>query len=134
MSRYEDTEPAYGFGWVLFAGIMLMIVGSLNILFGVAAVSNSAIYVHGADYILSDLKTYGWIILVIGVIQFCAAFAIWAGTEWGRWVGIASAGLNAIAQLTFIAASPLVSLAVFAADILVVYALVAYGGHQLRGE
>jgi hypothetical protein len=103
MSRYEDREPAYGFGWVLYAGIMLMIVGSVNFLFGVAAVSNSAFYVHDAKFIFGDLKTYGWIILVIGAIQFCAAFAIWAGTEWGRWVGIASAGLF------------------------------AYGGHQLRG-
>jgi len=134
MSRYGDREPAYGFGWVLYAGIMLMIVGSLNFLFGVAAVSNSAFYVHDAKFIFSDLKTYGWIILIIGAIQFCAAFAIWAGTEWGRWVGIASAGLNAIAQLTFIAASPLLSLAIFTADIVVIYALVSYGGHQLRGD
>jgi hypothetical protein len=132
MSGYEDREPAYGFGWVLYAGIMLMIVGSVNFLFGVAAVSNSAFYVHDAKFIFGDLKTYGWIILVLGAIQFCAAFAIWAGTEWGRWVGIATAGLNAIAQLTFMAASPLISLAVFAADIVVIYALVAYGGHQLR--
>jgi hypothetical protein len=132
MSRYEDTEPAYGFGWVLFAGIMLMIVGSLNILFGVAAVSNSAIYVHDAKYILSDLKTYGWIILIIGVVQFCAAFAIWAGTEWGRWVGVASAALNAVAQMLFIPSAPLVSLAIFSADIVVIYALLAYGGHQVR--
>jgi uncharacterized membrane protein (DUF2068 family) len=134
MSGYEDREPAYGFGWVLYAGIMLMIVGSVNFLFGVAAVSNSAFYVHDANFIFSDLKTYGWIILVIGAIQFCAAFAIWAGTEWGRWVGVATAAVNAIAQLTFIAASPLLSLAVFSADILVIYALLAYGGQQLRGD
>jgi hypothetical protein len=133
MSRYEDREPAYGFGWVLYAGIMLMIVGSLNFLLGVAAVSNSAFYVHGAEYIVSDLKTYGWIILILGAIQFCAAFAIWAGTEWGRWVGVASAGLNAIAQMLFIPSSPLVSLTIFTADILVIYALLAYGGHQVRG-
>lgn len=132
MSRYQDREPAYGFGWVLYAGIMLMIVGSLNFLLGVAAVSNSAFYVHDANYMFSDLKTYGWILLVIGAIQFCAAFAIWAGTEWGRWVGVVSAGLNAIAQLLFIPSAPLVSLAVFSLDILVIYALLAYGGHQLR--
>jgi uncharacterized membrane protein (DUF2068 family) len=134
MSRYENSEPAHGFGWVLFAGIMLMIVGSLNVLLGVAAVSNSAFYVHDANYILSDLKTWGWILLVIGVVQFCAAFAIWAGTEWGRWIGVLSASLNAIAQLLFIPSAPLVSLAVFSLDILVLYALLAYGGHQLRGE
>jgi hypothetical protein len=62
------------------------------------------------------------------------AFAIWAGTEWGRWIGVLSASLNAIAQLLFIPSAPLVSLAVFSLDILVLYALLAYGGHQVRGE
>jgi hypothetical protein len=134
MSRYEETGPAYGFGWVLFAGIMLMIVGSMNILLGVAAVSNSAFYVHDADYILGSLNAHGWVVLVIGVIQFCAAFAIWAGTEWGRWVGVASAAVNSIAQLLFIPSSPLLSLALFSLDIVVIYGLLAYGGHQLRGD
>jgi uncharacterized membrane protein (DUF2068 family) len=125
-----DAEK--GVGWVLYAGIMLMLLGILNFIFGVAAVSNSKFYIQDAQYILSSLNTYGWILLVIGVIQFCVAFAIWAGTEWGRWLGVLAAGLNSIAQLLFIPAHPFIALAMFSLDILVIYGLVAYGGHQIR--
>jgi hypothetical protein len=128
----RDPEARHGYGWVLFAGIMLMVVGMLNFIYGIAAVSNSKFYARDVTYILSDLNTYGWILLIIGVIQFCLAFAIWAGTEWGRWLGVLSAGVNAIIQLLFIPSYPFASLAVFSIDILVIYGLVAYGGHRVR--
>jgi hypothetical protein len=128
----SDPEAGHGYGWVLFAGIMLMVVGMLNFIYGIAAVSNSKFYARDVTYILSDLNTYGWILLIIGVIQFCLAFAIWAGTEWGRWLGVLSAGVNAIIQLLFIPSYPFASLAVFSIDLLVIYGLVAYGGHRVR--
>jgi hypothetical protein len=121
-----------GYGWVVFAGIMLAIVGTLNFIYGLAAVSNSKFYARDVTYILSGLNTYGWILLVIGVIQICAAFAIWAGTEWGRWLGVLAAGVNAIVQLLFIPSYPFASLALFSLDILVIFGLVAYGGRQVR--
>jgi hypothetical protein len=130
---YSDPEAEHGYGWVLFAGIMLMVVGMLNFIYGIAAVSNSKFYARDVTYILSDLNTYGWVLLIIGAIQFCLAFAIWAGTEWGRWLGVLSAGVNAIVQLLFIPSYPFASLAVFSIDILVIYGLVAYGGHRIRG-
>jgi hypothetical protein len=129
---YSDPAAEHGYGWVLFAGIMLAVVGMLNFIYGIAAVSNSKFYARDVTYILSDLNTYGWILLVIGVIQFCLAFAIWAGTEWGRWLGVLSAGVNAIIQLLFLPSYPWASLAVFSIDILVIYGLVAYGGHRSR--
>jgi hypothetical protein len=130
---YGDPEAEHGYGWVLFAGIMLMVVGMLNFIYGIAAVSNSKFYARDATYILSDLNTYGWILLIVGAIQFCLAFAIWAGTEWGRWLGVLAAAVNAITQLLFIPSYPLASLALFTIDILVIYGLVAYGGHRIRG-
>jgi hypothetical protein len=130
---YGDPEASHRYGWVLFAGIMLMVVGMLNFIYGIAAVSNSKFYARDATYILSDLNTYGWILLIVGAIQFCLAFAIWAGTEWGRWLGVLAAAVNAITQLLFIPSYPLASLALFTIDILVIYGLVAYGGHRIRG-
>jgi hypothetical protein len=129
---YSDPDAQRGYGWVLFAGIMLLVVGMLNVIYGIAAVSNSKFYARDATYILSDLNTYGWILLAIGAIQICVAFAIWAGTEWGRWLGVVSAGVNAIAQLLFMPSYPFASLAIFAIDILVIYGLVAYAGHRVR--
>jgi hypothetical protein len=129
-ARY-DEEPAGG-GWVAFAGVMIAIVGVLNIIYGIAAISNSRFFAHGTTYILSDLNTWGWVLLVTGVIQFCAAIAIFGQAEWGRWIGILTASVNAIIQLIFIPAYPFGSLAMFAIDILVIYGLVAYGGRQGR--
>jgi Short repeat of unknown function (DUF308) len=129
-SAVRQADPGHGMGWVVFAGTMLAIVGILNVIYGIAAISNSRFYVHGVEYVIGDLKLWGWILLIVGVIQFFAAFSIWSGTEWGRWVGVASASINAIMQLIFIPAYPFLSLAIFAIDILIVYGLLAYGGRQ----
>jgi hypothetical protein len=126
----RSYEPDRGLGWVIFAGCMLCLVGTLNIVYGIAAISNSKFYVANTQYVFSDLNTWGWILLIVGVVQFVAAFGIWASTEWGRWVGVASAGINAIVQMLFIPAYPWLALALFATDLLVIYGLVAYGGHR----
>lgn len=127
-SRYEEGEP--GGGWVAFAGVMIAIVGVLNIIYGIAAISNSHFFAHEVTYILSGLNTWGWVLLITGIVQLCASLAIFARVEWGRWVGILTASVNAIIQLVFIPAYPFGSLAMFAVDILIIYGLVAYGGRQ----
>ena len=121
-------EP--GGGWILFAGIMLMLVGILNVIYGIAAIDDSSFFVHNTKYILSDLNTWGWVTLIVGVVQILAAFSIWNGNRFGRWVGIAVAGLSAISALLSIPAYPFWSLAIFAVDILVIYGLAAYGGQR----
>jgi hypothetical protein len=121
-----------GEGWVAFAGIMIAIVGVLNFIYGIAAISNSHFYAREVTYIISDLNTWGWVIMITGVIQFCAAIAIFGHVEWGRWIGILTASVNAIIQLIFIPAYPFGSLALFALDILIIYGLVAYGGRQSK--
>src|SRR4051812_30084123 len=112
-----------GYGWVIFAGAMLSIVGILNVVYGIAAIDDANFYVNDAKYVFSDLNTYGWIVLIIGAVQVSAAFSIFAQTSWGRWIGILSAGLNAIAQLLFLPAYPFLGLAFFTMDILIIYGL-----------
>jgi hypothetical protein len=126
--RYEPPEP--GAGWVMFAGIMLAIVGVLNVIYGVAAISNSHFYARNTSYIISGLNGWGWALTIVGLAQFCAALSIWARTEWGRWVGLATASVNCIIQLLVLPAQPFGALALFAIDILVIYGLAAYGGRQ----
>jgi hypothetical protein len=126
-SRYSQPE---GSGWIVFAGIMMMIASILNVIYGIAAISNSKFFVSGQKYIVSDLKTWGWITLIIGVVQGIAAFSIWAGNQFGRWVGIIAASASAISALMSIPSYPLWSLAVFAVDILIIYGLAAYGGQH----
>jgi hypothetical protein len=124
---YELDEPR-GYGWVVFSGVMIMIAGVLNFIYGIAAIGKSQFFVANTHFIISDLKTWGWIVMLIGVLQLCVAAGIWAQTQWARWTGVFIAGLNAIAQLLFIAAYPWLSVTLFTLDILVIYGLVQYGG------
>jgi hypothetical protein len=115
-------------GWVTFAGVMLFIVGVLNIIYGIAAIGNSNFFVQDQKYILSNLNTWGWVTLIIGVIQLFAAFSLWTGGIYGRVVAIVAAGLSAIAALLSIPAYPFWSLAIFAIDIIVIHQVAVYGG------
>lgn len=124
-------STAAGAGWVLFAGIMIAIVSVLNIIYGIAAIGNSNFFVNDQKYIISQLNTWGWVSLVLGCFQMVAAFSIWNGRSFGRWLGIATAGASTIAALLSLPAYPFWSLAIFAIDIMVIYGLAAYGGrHQ----
>jgi len=136
------TTPTYdrsgqgeqtGAGWVMFAGIMLLIAGVLNVIYGIAAIDNSKFFVHATEtqYILSDLNTWGWITLILGALEIIAAFSIWAGGGFGRWFGIFVAGISSIGALMSIPAYPLWSLAIFTIDILIIYGLAAYGGQPI---
>jgi hypothetical protein len=110
-------------GWYYFAGILLGILGVLNIVWGIAAIDSASFFTANAQYILSDLSTWGWVTLVIGVLQFVAAFSLFAGGGYGRVVGVVAASLSAIAALLSIPASPFWALCVFALAIIVVYEL-----------
>lgn len=128
--RSGGGEPS-GVGWVMFAGIMLLIVGVLNVIYGIAAVGDSKFFVHETQYILSGLNTWGWVTIILGALQILAAFSIWSGGGFGRWFGIFVAGLSAIGALMSMPAYPFWSLAVFAIDILIIYGLAAYGGQPI---
>ena len=120
-------DDARGEGWVLFAGIMLAVLGALNLIDGIAAVSSSTFFVNDAKYILSDLTTWGWVLIVMGVVQALTALGVFARTSGVRWLGVAIAALNAIAQMFFIPAYPFWSVLLFTLDILVIYGLVVHG-------
>ena len=115
-------------GWVIFAAIMLFILGVLNVIWGIAAIGDSKFFVGNQKYILSNLNTWGWVTLILGALQILAAFSIWQGGQFGRWFGIIAAGLSSIASLLSIPAYPFWSLAIFAVDVAIVYGLAVYGG------
>jgi hypothetical protein len=119
-----------GAGWLMFAGIMVFLVAVLNMIYGIAAIDGSKFFIEDERFILSDLNTWGWIVLIIGVLQLVAAFSIWAGGEYGRWIGVITAGVSAIGALLALPGYPFWSLAVFALDILIIYGLTTYGGRQ----
>ena len=80
----------------------------------------------------SDLNTWGWIMLAMGVLQISAAFSIWAGGKYGQWFGIFAASLSAIGALMMLPAYPFFALALFAIDVTIIYALAVYGGRRVE--
>ena len=124
-SRYPEEDR--GYGWIMFAGSLLAMLGTLNVIEGIAAVSDSKFFVHDTKYIVSSLNTWGWVVLVIGALQLLTGFGVMVKNQAARWAGVVFAAANAIAQLMFIPAYPLWTLALFSLDILVMYGLIAYG-------
>jgi predicted membrane protein len=122
--RYDDTS---GDGWVMFAASMLGLLAVLNFIDGLAAVSNSKFFVNDAQFVISNLNTYGWALIILSVCQAGLAVGIGMRVKGLRWIGVLIASINAIVQLAFIPAYPFWSLALFTLDILVIYGLVAYG-------
>jgi len=115
-------------GWWVFAGCMLGLAGTLNVIWGIAAVANSSFFVDGQRYILtSNLHTWGWATLILGVIQLVASMSLFAGNAFGRWIGIASGSIAAIVALLTLPAYPFWSLCLFALSVIVVYELAKPG-------
>jgi hypothetical protein len=110
-------------GWWVFAGALLLIAGVLNIVYGIAAIGDSKFFAQNVEFIISSLNTWGWVILIIGVLELIAAFSLFSGGEFGRWFGIFIGSLNAIGALLSIPAYPFWSLAIFALSIIIVYKL-----------
>jgi hypothetical protein len=128
----EPYEEPVGAGWVVFAAIMLGFAGVWAFIEGILAISSSKVFTANATYVFSGLHTWGWIVMILGVFTVLAAFAIPTGSELARWFGIAIAALNAMGQLLFLQAYPWWSVAIFAVDMLVIYALAVYAGRRLR--
>jgi hypothetical protein len=132
-TRDDAREYAVaGTGWVMFAVVMLGFAGTFNVIDGALALANSKVYTVNATYVFSDLRTWGWIVMLLGVAQLIAALAMFSGSQLARWFGILAAAASALGQLMFVHAYPFWSLAVFSVDILIVYALAVHAGPKLR--
>jgi hypothetical protein len=120
-----------GAGRALFAATLLIIVGTLNIIYGIGALDGANIFVNDKRYILSDLNTMGWVLIVLGVIQLAGGFSLIAGNTFGRVIGLAGASLGAIGALLSIGgAYPWWSLAIFFLCIYIVHGIFIYGDEE----
>jgi len=119
-----------GFGLIIFASILLLVDGFFNMLYGIAAIANSHVFVANAHYVVGNLRTWGWITLIIAILQLAAAAGILAGNQLARWFAVAVVGLNAIDMMFFIPAYPFWALVIIAVDVVALYGLCAYGSRQ----
>ena len=125
----EARSPArgQGYGLVLFASILLLVIGCFNLIYGIAAVAQSHVFVANAHFVFGDLRSWGWITLIFGCLQLLAAAGVLAGSQAARWFAVAVIALNAIDQMFFIAAYPFWSVLIIAMDVIALYGLCAYG-------
>ena len=125
--EYDDSK---GQGLVTFAGILLMLAGVLNVIYGIAAIDKAHFFVNNAKFVVGDLSTWGWFVVAFGVLQIFAALAIWRGETWGRVVGIACAFVNSILQMIWIGSAPFLAIAITTMDIIAIWGLAVYGGRR----
>ena len=117
-----------GAGRVVFAGVVLLIVGTLNIIYGIGAIDGANAFVNDTRYVLTDLNTLGWVLIILGVIQLTGGFSLLAGNTYGRVIGIIGGSLGAIGALLSVGESyPWWSLGIFALCVTVVHGIVVYG-------
>ena len=115
---------------IVFAVALLITVGFFNLIDGIAAIARSHIYVANATYVIGDLRAWGWVTLILGVLQILAAIGITIGNQVARWFAVAVIGLNAISQMFFIPAYPFWALTIIAVDVVALWGLCAYGSRE----
>jgi hypothetical protein len=120
-------EQGNGYGMVLFASILLLVLGCFNLIQGIAAIANSHVFVANAHYVVGNLRAWGWITLIFGILQLLAAAGVLAGNQAARWFAVAVLALNAIDQMFFIPAYPFWALTIIAMDVIALWGLCAYG-------
>jgi len=117
-----------GGGRVAFAAILLLVVGTINIIYGIAAISDANFFVNNTHYVFSSLHTWGWIMLILGVLQLTGGLSLLGGGTYGRVIGLTVASIGAIESLLSIGGRyPFWSLGVFALCVIVIHGILVYG-------
>jgi len=117
-----------GVGRATFAATLLLIVGTINIVYGIGALGNANIFHNGQRFVFSDLNTMGWVLIVLGIVQLAGGLSLINGNTFGRIIAIVGAGLGALGALFSISGpNPWWSLAVFFLCIYVIHGIFIYG-------
>jgi hypothetical protein len=124
-----------GAGRVVFAGVLLLLAGTLNIIYGIGSLDDANIFVNDQRFIFTNLNTLGWVLIVLGIIQLIGGFSLLAGNTFGRVIGIIGGSLGAIGALLSIGGSyPWWSLGIFFLCVWIVHGIIVYGeGERAAG-
>jgi hypothetical protein len=125
-TRQRRAAPPQPSGWTLFASVILLIVGALDALWGLAAILNDEIVtVGGEGVIVWDISAWGWFHLILGAILLVTAWGLSAMQSWARWTAVVFASLSAILQVGVLPAFPVWALIVIGLDVIIIYGLTA---------
>jgi hypothetical protein len=129
-----DVGPSGWAGWVVFAGLMMIMVGAFHGISGLVALFRDEFYVvRPSGLVLNiDYTAWGWTHLLVGVLVFAAGCGALVGQTWARAVGVVLALLSAVANMLFISAYPVWSVVLITLDVVVIYALIVHGRELKR--
>jgi hypothetical protein len=117
----EVRQPA---GWTVFTGSLLLIVGSLDALWGLAGIlNNEMVFVGGDSVVIADVTTWGWVHLILGSMVALTGLGLFAAADWARWMGIFFVAVNAVAQIVWFPAAPLWAFLMIILDVAIIYQL-----------
>jgi hypothetical protein len=129
--RAEKATSGWAVGFIMFAAIMMIMVGVFQALQGIVAIFENEFYVTTRNYLFKfDATTWGWTHLILGLIVAFAGWGLFSGRTWARTVAIILAFLSALANFLFIPYYPFWSLLLITLDILVIWAITAHGGEM----
>jgi uncharacterized membrane protein len=127
----RETERTGWTGWITFAGVMLIIGGSLGLIFGlIAAVNDNWVVFTNRGQVSLDLSTWGWVHIIVGAILVLAGFGVFTGNVLARIVGVAVAVVSLIANFLWLPVYPVWAIIIITIDVLVIWALTAHGGEM----
>jgi hypothetical protein len=127
--RRRDSQyvEGRGYGLIIFASVLLLVASFWNLIQGISAIAKSHVYVANAHYVFGDLRSWGWVTLILSILMLLAGVGVLVGNQLARWFAVAVVGLDAIAQMFVIPAYPFWSLTIIAMDVVALYGLCAYG-------
>jgi len=126
--KYRPHPDIAGVGLLAFSGTMVLLLGLLSLFYAIAVIAGSNLFIKEAAWLVGDARPWGWLMLIVALIQLSAPISIWLGGRWGQWVGILSAASNIVAQVMFLSDVPGVAIALIVVDVMVIHALITYGG------
>jgi hypothetical protein len=132
---HREAGPTAWVGWIMFAGIMMIMLGTFEAIAGLVALFNDKYYLVGRNglAVSVDYTTWGWVHLLLGIVVAAAGLGVMVGQMWARVVGIVVALLSAIVNIAFLSAYPIGSTIIIAVDVLVIYALTVHGKETKAG-
>jgi hypothetical protein len=133
--RSTRTVASGWVGWIWFAGLVLVLVGTINAIEGLAAIVEDDVFVTTGQggLLVFDLTTWGWVHLLLGALQIVAGLALFSGATWARVTAIVLVMLSVIGHIAWLNAQPVWSVIVIVLDLLVLWALVVHGDEAREG-
>lgn len=128
----KDYDIGRSSGLVNFAAVLVAVLGFFNLLDGIAAIARSHVFIAGAHFVIGNQRAWGWIIMLLGILQLVAVGGILTGNPLARWFAVVVVGLNALGQMFFLASYPFWSILIIVIDVVALYALCAYDSRDAR--